>query len=126
MIRRSRYSLRHVGSGAGLLCQLSHGVRTYTYDHTTRLTQVTGSSLATQFAYSGDGVRVSKTTDGATTQYVLHLAATLPVVICDTEAICLCGLNIIAQQQAESETYLLYTRRAGKRPPAYRCDGPDS
>jgi hypothetical protein len=32
-------------------------------------------------------VRTRKTVDGDTTQYVLDLAATLPVVVSDTEAV---------------------------------------
>ena len=39
------------------------------------------------------------TVSGDTTEYVLDLAATLPVAISDTEAAYLCGLDIIAQQQ---------------------------
>jgi YD repeat-containing protein len=62
-------------------------------------------SLTTQFAYNGDGVRTSKTVGGDTTQYVLDLAATLPVVVSDTEAVYLYGLNILAQQQAERLYY---------------------
>ncbi len=34
---------------------------------------------------NGDGVRVAKTTGAATTEYVLDLASTLPVVISDTD-----------------------------------------
>ncbi len=65
---------------------LFDGVRSYEYDHVNRLTQITGT-LTTQYAYNGDGNRIRKTVDGITTQYVLDLAATLPVVISDTEAI---------------------------------------
>jgi hypothetical protein len=42
---------------------------------------------------------------GDTTQYVLDLAATLPVVVSDTEAVYLYGLDIIAQQQADRQYY---------------------
>ena len=42
-------------------------------------------------------MRRSKTVAGDTTQYVLDLAATLPVVISDTDAIYLYGLDIIAE-----------------------------
>ena len=63
-------------------------------------------TLTTQFAYNGDGVRTSKTVDETTTGYVLDLAATLPVVISDTDAIYLYGLDIIAQQQAERHYYV--------------------
>jgi hypothetical protein len=38
-------------------------------------------------------VRTSKTVAGDTTEYVLDLAATLPVVISDTEAVYLYGLD---------------------------------
>ncbi|HUW96086.1 MAG TPA: hypothetical protein VMW58_09885 [Anaerolineae bacterium] len=41
---------------------------------------------------------------GDTTQYVLDLAATLPVVISDTEAVYLYGLDIIARQQLERDS----------------------
>lgn len=83
----------------------SDGVRDYDYDHANRLTQVTEGTLTTQFAYNGDGVRTSKSVDGGTTQYLLDLAATLPVVISDTDAIYLYGLDIIAQQQAQRYYY---------------------
>ncbi|HUW94675.1 MAG TPA: type IV secretion protein Rhs, partial [Anaerolineae bacterium] len=76
------------------------------YDHANRLTQVTEGSLTTQFAYNGDGVRTGKTVAGDTTEYVLDLAAALPVVISDTEAVYLYGLDIIAQQQAERLYYV--------------------
>jgi RHS repeat-associated protein len=83
----------------------SDGVRSYSYDHANRLTQVTQGAQTTQFAYNGDGVRTSKTVSGDTTQYILDLAATLPVVVSDTEAVYLYGLDIIAQQQAERQYY---------------------
>jgi len=84
----------------------SDGVRSYSYDHPNRLTQVVSGTLTTQYAYSGDGVRTSKTVAGDITEYVLDLAATLPVVISDTEAVYLYGLDIIAQQQAERLYYM--------------------
>jgi len=51
-------------------------------------------------------VRSSKTVAGDTTEYVLDLAATLPVVISDSEAVYLYGLDIIAQQQSERLYYV--------------------
>jgi len=62
--------------------------------------------LAIAFAYNGDGVRTTKTVDSATIQYVLDLAATLPVVISDTESVYLYGLDILAQQQSERLYYV--------------------
>jgi len=84
----------------------SDGVRSYTYDHSNRLTQVTQGSFTTQYVYNGDGVRTSKTVAGDTTEYALDLLATLPVVISDTDAVYLYGLDIIAQQQAERQYYM--------------------
>jgi len=63
-------------------------------------------TITSQFAYNGDGDRTSKTVSGDTTQYVLDLAATLPVVVSDTEAVYLYGLDIIAQQQSERLYYV--------------------
>jgi hypothetical protein len=51
-------------------------------------------------------VRTSKTVAGDTTEYVVDLAATLPVVISDTEAVYLYGLDIVAQQQSERMYYV--------------------
>jgi RHS repeat-associated protein len=62
--------------------------------------------LTIEFAYNGDGARTRKTVGGHTTQYVLDLATTLPVVISDTEAVYLYGLDILAQQQAERLYYM--------------------
>ena len=62
--------------------------------------------MATEFAYNGDGVRTSKTVGADTTEYVLDLMATLPVVISDTGAVYLYGLDIIAQQQSERLYYV--------------------
>ena len=45
---------------------------------------------------------ISKTVAGETTAYVLDLMPTLPVVIRETEAVYLYGLDIIAQQQGET------------------------
>jgi RHS repeat-associated protein len=59
----------------------------------------------TQFAYNGDGVRAGKTIGGATSDYLVDLAATLPVVITDTDAVYLYGLDIIAEQLAGAERY---------------------
>jgi RHS repeat-associated protein len=50
-------------------------------------------------------MRTNKTVSGDTTQYVLDLAATLPVVVSDTEAVYLYGLDIVAQQQSERQYY---------------------
>jgi hypothetical protein len=57
--------------------------------------------LTTEFAHHGDGVRTRKTIGGHTTQYVLDLATTLPVVISDTEAVYLYGLALCGVEGAD-------------------------
>jgi RHS repeat-associated protein len=74
--------------------------------HANRLTQVTQGSVTAQYVYNGDGVRTSKTVAGDTTEYALDLLATLPVVISDTDAVYLYGLDIVAEQQTERLYYL--------------------
>jgi hypothetical protein len=62
-------------------------------------------------------VRTSKTVAGDTTEYALDLLATLPVVISDTDAVYLYGLDIIAQQLAlrpgEGQAEMLYYMHDG-------------
>ena len=53
-----------------------------------------GQPPIAQFSYNGDGLRTSKTVAGDTTEYVLDLLATLPVVISDTDAVYLYGLAV--------------------------------
>ena len=52
------------------------------------------------------GRTTGKAVGGGTAECLLHLAATLPVVISDTEAVYLYGLDIIAQQQSERMYYM--------------------
>ena len=55
---------------------------------------------------SGDGVGTDKTVSGDTTQYVLDLAAPLPVSSATPRPCNLYGLDIIAQQQSERLYYV--------------------
>ena len=55
---------------------------------------MTNRTSTTQFAWNGDGVTTSKTVGGDTTEYVLDPMAMLPVVISDTEAVYLHGLDV--------------------------------
>jgi hypothetical protein len=62
--------------------------------------------MTKQLIRNGDGVRTSKAVAGDTTEYALDLLATLPVVISDTDAVYLYGLDIIAQQESERLYYM--------------------
>jgi YD repeat-containing protein len=84
---------------------LSDGVRSYSYDPLHRLTQVVSGTLTTTFTYDGDGNRVGKSVNGQATSYLLDPVVPLPVVISDSAAVYLYGLDIIARQQGGIWSY---------------------
>jgi RHS repeat-associated protein len=88
---------------------LSDGLRTYTYDHANRLTQVVSGTLTTEFAYNGAGDRVAKTVDGVTTDYVLDPAAGLTQVLQETTGgqttSYLYGADLLAQYDSGTWAY---------------------
>jgi RHS repeat-associated protein len=59
-------------------------LRSYTYDHANRLTQVVSGTLTTGFTYNGAGDRVAKTVDSVETWYTLDPAAGLTQVLQET------------------------------------------
>jgi RHS repeat-associated protein len=63
---------------------MGKGGTTYAYDPLNRLTQVVSGTITVQFAYNGDGVRVGKTVNGASTDYVQDVGGALPVVVAET------------------------------------------
>jgi RHS repeat-associated protein len=84
-------------------------VRTYTYDHANRLTQVVSGTLTTSFTYNGAGDRVAKTVDSVTTEYVLDPAAGLIQVLQETTAgqatNYLYGRDLLAQYDSGTWAY---------------------
>jgi hypothetical protein len=69
------------------------GSKVYTYTQANRLITVTATGLTWSAAYNGDGVRTRQTFSGAVNRYVQDLAAPLPVVLSDTNAIYVYGLG---------------------------------
>jgi len=63
---------------------LSKGSTTYAYDAANRLIQVSDGTTLVQFTYDGDGKRVSKVVNGATTSYLYDVNTTLPVVLIES------------------------------------------
>jgi RHS repeat-associated protein len=84
-------------------------LRTYTYDHANRLTQVVSGTLTTGFTYNGAGDRVAKTVDGVTTDYVLDPAAGLTQVLQETSGgqatSYLYGHDLLAQYDSGTWAY---------------------
>jgi RHS repeat-associated protein len=62
-------------------------------------------TLTTTFTYDGDGNRVGKSANGQATDYLLDPVVPLPVVISDSAAVYLYGLDIIARQQGGTWSY---------------------
>ncbi len=60
------------------------GSGVYTFDALDRLTQVVNGPTTVQFGYTGDGVRLRKTINGTTTNYLQDLVAPLPIVLSET------------------------------------------
>ncbi|HLA82526.1 MAG TPA: RHS repeat-associated core domain-containing protein, partial [Thermoleophilia bacterium] len=80
------------------------GTITHTYDYANRLKTVTGT-VVSSYAYDGDGLRVGRTVDGTTTNYLWDKALALPVIITDSNSLYLYGLGLIAQQQGTDIAY---------------------
>ncbi len=87
---------------------LSHGYRTYTYNHANRLESVyVGDELNASYAYNGLGDRMQQTVHGATDTYALDIAGGLTQVLQDGKNTYLYGVRRISQQDATGETYFL-------------------
>jgi len=72
-------------------CRVS--VRTYTWDGANRLVQVVSGTLATQYSYNADGLRVEQSVDGDSTEFVWNPAAGLAQVLATSDgAVYLHGL----------------------------------
>lgn len=63
---------------------LTKGSQTFTWDRANRLVSLTNGATTASYTYNGDGVRVGRTVDGATTAYLQDLASGLPVVLRET------------------------------------------
>jgi len=61
-----------------------------------RMTAATIAAATSTYAYNGDGVRVSRTTAGVTTNYVQDVASSLPVVLQDGADTDVYGLGLIS------------------------------
>lgn len=89
--------------------QTSRGVDTFSYDHENRLTQTVIGGTTSSSVYNGDGLRMSHTIGGQTTNYTWDVATDLPVVLHDGTNTYVYGLDLIsATDGAGAQTYFLY------------------
>jgi len=71
---------------------------TFTYDHENRLVESVIDGVTSTSVYNGDGLRMSHTVDGVTTDYIWDVAAGLPVVLQDSEGnTYVYGLDLISR-----------------------------
>jgi len=73
--------------------QTSDGTLTYEYNAANRLVGVSGGGVAVAYGYDGDGLRVSRTANGQTTHYTWDVAAGLPQLLTDGEALYVPGVG---------------------------------
>ncbi len=79
----------------------------FAWDHENRLTQLTIGGATSSYTYNGDGVRMSRTTGGSTTNYVWDVAAGLPVILQDGTNTYVYGLGLISTYDGSAMTYRL-------------------
>jgi len=85
------------------------GADDFTFDHENRLTQAVIAGATSSSTYNGDGLRMSHTVTGVTTNYTWDVAAGLPVVLQDGINSYVYGLDLIsATDNAGAQTYFLY------------------
>jgi RHS repeat-associated protein len=89
--------------------QTSRGGDTFTYDPENRLTQSVIGGQTSESVYNGDGLRVSHTVGGATTNYTWDVAAGLPDVLQDGTNTYVYGIGLIsATDGSGNQTYFLH------------------
>jgi RHS repeat-associated protein len=89
--------------------QASRGPDTFSYDHENRLYQTVIGGATSSSTYNGDGLRMSHTTGGVTTNYTWDVARGLSVVLQDGTNSYVYGLDLIsATDGAGAQTYFTY------------------
>jgi len=81
----------------------SGGATTVTYDQASRLT---GYGAAATYAYNGDGLRMSKTVSGSTSQFLWDVSSTLPLLLKDGPTAYLYGPGGLPLEQISGSTAL--------------------
>ncbi|MGH2607886.1 MAG: RHS repeat domain-containing protein [Tepidiformaceae bacterium] len=84
----------------------ARGSDTFAWDYEERMVEATVNSVTTTFAYRGDGLRDSRTTNSVTTGFTWDIAAGLPVVI-DDGAKYVYGAGLEAQISGANTYYYL-------------------
>jgi RHS repeat-associated protein len=106
--------------------------QTLSYDQANRLTSYAAASTTT-YAYNADGLRMSKTSGGTTTQYVWNVAGGLPLLLKDDTTSYIYGPGGLALEQIAGSTISfmhhdqigstrLITNSAGSSVETYRYD----
>ena len=81
----------------------SGGATTLTYDQANRLT---GYGASATYAYNGDGLRMSKTVGGSTSQFLWDVGSTLPLLLKEGSTAYVCGPGGLPLEQINGSTAL--------------------
>jgi RHS repeat-associated protein len=88
---------------------LTKGSQAFGWDALGRMTGLTNGGTTASYVYNGDGVRIGKTVDSLTTNYLQDLAAGLPVVMAETTGgntlEYVYGSDLIAQVNGSTPVY---------------------
>ncbi len=88
--------------------QSTRGADTFQYDHENQLTQSVISGATSSSVYNGDGLRLSHTVSGQTTNYTWDIGG-MPLVLQDGTNTYVYGLSLIsATDSVGVQTYFLY------------------
>src|SRR5439155_27042160 len=89
--------------------QRGRGSDTFTFDHENQLTQSVIGGTTSSSIYSGDGLRMSHTVSGTTTNYTWDINSSLPVALQDGTNTYVYGLDLVsATDSGGTQTYFLY------------------
>ncbi len=90
---------------------LTKGGQTYTWFKTGKLATWSNGSIASEYVYDGDGVRVGYSVDGVSTSYLQDLGSGMAIVLREltgtTTIDYLYGIDLIAQKAGMNKLYML-------------------
>jgi len=88
---------------------IARGADAFSYDHENRMTSATVATVPSSSTYNGDGLRMTHTAGGSTSNYKWDVATSLPVVLQDGVNSYVYGLDLVASLDADNtRTFYLY------------------
>lgn len=108
-VQISGYNYKYDSNGNRLTATaLNNNVTTFTWDQANHLIGYASSATAAVYTYNGDGVRMSKTVGGSTTQQTWDTAEGLPMIIQDGSTSYVTGSGGLPLEQISGTSVLYY------------------